>query len=107
VSSVAARAGDCKFFRLRFKRKLPLFSLLPCFLAIFLFSGGVHAIVYGAWLDFALAFACHTESFVGLLLMWNSATANVRPRQFIAGLFVFILGSLSVALMLLMENLNI
>jgi uncharacterized membrane protein YjjP (DUF1212 family) len=104
---VAARAGDCKFFRLRFKRKFPLFSLLPCFLAIFLFSGGIHAIVYGAWLDFALAFSGYTESFIGLLLMWNSATANVRPRQFIAGLFVFILGSLSIPLMLLMENLNI
>jgi len=82
-----------------FKRKLPIFSFVIVTVALFLFSGGVHAIYYNRWEGTILAFSAYTESFIGLMFVYTSAKAKASFERLIMGFIVFLLGLLSLQLM--------
>ena len=81
-------------------------------MAVFLVSGFLHAVYYNAWQTAFLVASAYVECFIGLLIVYTSRKApNLieAEKRIIIGLAVFMLGFISLQLMLkqTMENLNI
>jgi len=81
-------------------------------IAIVLISGILHAVYYGVWVSSFLVAVAYTECFIGLLIVYAGHKASNRieaGKRIVIGLAVFMLGFLSLQLMMqqYMENLNI
>ena len=95
-----AAAKQVEFKISHFKPKLlPIFSFVIVAVALFLLSGGVHAIYYNRWESTILAFSAYTESSIGLMFMYTSAKAKAPVDRLVMGFIVFWLGMLSLQLM--------
>jgi len=107
-----AEAEDSKISDSKFKFNSPIFIYAVVATAIALISGFLYGIYYGVWISSFLVAIAYTECFIGLLIVYASHKASNRieaGKRIVIGLAVFLLGFLSLQLMMqqYMENLNI
>jgi len=107
---VAAEAS--KISNSKFKFNSPIFRYTVVIVALLLSSGILHGIFYGVWVASLLVATAYTECFIGLLIVYASHKASNKieaGKRLVIGLAVFMLGFLSLQLMMqqYMENLNI
>jgi len=103
----ASKISNCKF-----KLNSPIFIYAVVATAIVLISGVLHGIYYGVWISSFLVAIAYTECFIGLLIVYTSHKASngiEAGKRLIIGIAVFMLGFLSLQLMMqqYMQNLNI
>ena len=90
----------------------PLFRYATVIIAMLLASGILYGIYYGVWISSFLVAVAYMECFIGLLIVYASHKASngiEAGKRLVVGLAVFMLGFLSLQLMMqqYMENLNI
>jgi len=107
-----AEAEASKISNFKFKSNSPIFRFAVVIVALLLASGILHGIFYGVWAASLLVAAAYAECFIGLLIVYASHKASNRieaGKRIVVGLAVFMLGFLSLQLMMqqYMQNLNI
>ena len=103
---------DSKISDFKFKFNSPIFRYLTVIIAMLLASGILYGIYYGVWSNSLLVSIAYFECFVGLLIVYASHKASSEieaGKRLVIGLAVFMLGFLSLQLMMqqYMQNLNI